>query len=257
MTATSHVPVETTGPVAPGADQSAPAATPAADTSIPEGFPAKFVKDGKPDYAALAQSYTALEGKLGATTPSSAAPTPEAAAAATQELTNGLQAAGLDINTFYAEYNANGGLSDESYRKLEAAGRPRAEVDAYIAGQEALFEQQAQSIYSAVGGEQQFVVVQAWAKANLPANELKAYNHIIDTGTPDQVRLAVLGVNAQYAAKNGREPTLVGGGPAAPQGFASKAEVVAAMQDPRYKKDEAYRASVIAKMRNGSPFGRR
>lgn len=44
------------------APNGAPPAPPPADPKIPD----KFIKDGKPDYAALATSYTELEGKFGA-----------------------------------------------------------------------------------------------------------------------------------------------------------------------------------------------
>lgn len=47
---------------------SPPAADPPSSPPSEPPIPAKFVKDGKPDYAALAASYTELEGKFGAKT---------------------------------------------------------------------------------------------------------------------------------------------------------------------------------------------
>ena len=54
---------------------------------------------------------------------------------------------------------------------------------------------------------------------------------------------------AEYENENGYEGRVLTGKAAkAEVGFRSQAEVVAAMQDPRYDKDEAYRADVFAKL---------
>src|SRR3954468_23088707 len=158
MTVASTVPAEETGPVRPGAEgqSSAPAAGSQAN-AIPEGFPAKFVIDGKPDYAALARSYQELEGRFTQKNqqqqqPPQNTPAPEQKQEqANQELAQGLANAGVSINDFQAEYARDGKLSDESYAKLAKAGYPRQFVDDHIRGQEALFERQAKEIFDSVG----------------------------------------------------------------------------------------------------------
>lgn len=63
MSQTAPSPTPPTPPTPPSNAGDAPL-NPPSDIKIPD----KFVKDGKPDYAALAASYTELEGKFGAKT---------------------------------------------------------------------------------------------------------------------------------------------------------------------------------------------
>src|SRR3954453_7880684 len=108
MTVTSPVPAEETGPVRPGAEgQSSAPASGTQSNAIPEGFPAKFVVDGKPDYAALARSYQELEGRFTQKNqqqqPPQNTPAPEQKQEqANQELAQGLANAGVSINDFQA-----------------------------------------------------------------------------------------------------------------------------------------------------------
>ncbi|CLP71539.1 Uncharacterised protein [Mycobacterium tuberculosis] len=61
--------------------------------------------------------------------------------------------------------------------------------------------------------------------------------------------MAILGLKARYDAANGSEPTLLGGNAKASEDvFRSTAELTAAMKDPRYKKDPAYREDVKQKL---------
>ena len=64
------------------------------------------------------------------------------------------------------------------------------------------------------------------------------------------IRLAAAGLQAQYEAQNGFEGEMLTGRAAQPQvdAFRSQAEVVAAMQDPRYDNDPAYRQDVFQKL---------
>jgi hypothetical protein len=71
------------------------------------------------------------------------------------------------------------------------------------------------------------------------------------------IKLAVAGLQAQYAEANGFEGTTLQGKPAKASGetFRSQAELVAAIGDPRYDTDPAYRSDVIAKLdRSGLDF---
>ncbi|MET3601129.1 capsid assembly protein [Martelella mangrovi] len=229
----------------------APQETAAAER--PAWLPEKF--NSPEDFAA---SYAELERKqsAGAAAPqpvsgAEAQATPEAA----KELGNSLEAKGLNIADFYAEYAEHGSLSEESYKKLEEAGRPRAEIDSFIQGQEALMAQQTASIYAEVGGEAKFKAIQQWARATLSPREIEAYNRITESGTFEALRLAVQGMASRYQAANGSEPQLVGGESAGhAEGFGSKQEVIEAMKDPRYRKDPAYQKQVYEKLRAGSPF---
>ena len=64
------------------------------------------------------------------------------------------------------------------------------------------------------------------------------------------IKLAVAGLKSQYSDANGFEGTTLQGKPARSGGdtFRSQAELVAAIGDPRYDTDPAYRDDVIAKL---------
>lgn len=164
-----------------------------------------------------------------------------------------LQAKGLDINDFNAEYADKGALSEESYAKLAKVGFDKATVDSVVAGQVALRAQADAEGYAVAGGQEAFTKMSAWAAANLTAPQKEAFNTAV-SGSTDAMKLAVAGLRAQYEAASGREPTLVGG--AAPgatnTGYQSRAEMTAAMRDPRYQKDAAYRKSVETKVANAA-----
>ena len=71
-------------------------------------------------------------------------------------------------------------------------------------------------------------------------------------GDPKKAAFAAKSLMARYRAENSRGPDRIieGKRGSADVGFASKAEMVAAMQDPRYAKDPAYRAQVIRRIGN-------
>ena len=68
------------------------------------------------------------------------------------------------------------------------------------------------------------------------------------TTTP--IQLAVAGLKAKYDESNGYEGRMLSGKPAqnSSDQFRSQAEVVRAMQDPRYDNDPAYRQDIYDKL---------
>ena len=89
-----------------------------------------------------------------------------------------------------------------------------------------------------------------WAAANLDKGEVDAFNSMLKTSNPHQIRIAVAGIQAAYMNNAPREPKLVGGRTARADTskFKSAAQVVAAMNDERYATDEAYRQEVQEKL---------
>jgi hypothetical protein len=156
-----------------------------------------------------------------------------------------------DVAAFQQEFAEKGELSAESYEKLDKLGFGKDIVDAYIAGQEALGNQITTEVYSTVGGETAYGDLMQWAKTNLSESEKAAFNAVADSGSVDQLKLAVAGLKAKHTAAEGSEPNLLSGNTTQTQSgdvFESVQEVTAAMKDPRYKKDPAYRAKVQAKL---------
>ena len=111
-------------------------------------------------------------------------------------------------------------------------------------------------MFAIAGGEEGYQQMLNWATESLPSSEIDAFNATIDTGDPAVIRLAIQGLNARYRSESGSEPNLVQGSTDTVSGgkFESAAELTAAMRDPRYAKDSAYRASVAKKLSRSSVF---
>lgn len=159
-----------------------------------------------------------------------------------------LEKAGLNLEDFNKEFAQNGELSEESYEKLTKAGFPKAMVDAYIEGQKAIAERVNQSIFSRVGGEDNYRKMLTWAKDNLSQEDIAAYNSVFDTNDIKAMELAVDGLYARFS--NHRPPNLVEGTTKASAGdsFQSWSQVTAAMKDPRYGRDPVYTKDVETKL---------
>lgn len=175
-----------------------------------------------------------------------------------EEATKALTDVGLDFGKFEREYLANGELSPESYAELEKAGVGKNYVDAYIRGNEAILQRFIDDIHGMAGGTEQYNAMTKWAETNLPKEEAQAYNEIMASGNQAMIRIAVSGLIARHNASEGAEPAIVKGGTPASgksaSGFASAAEMTAAMRDPRYGKDDAYTRDVERKTGNSNFF---
>merc|ERR1712199_24740 len=106
------------------------------------------------------------------------------------------------------------------------------------------------SIKESVGGNTQYTQVINWAKSNLPESVIQGYDQTIESGSLDAIKLAAAGLKAQYEAANGSEGKTYTGKPTSNKGdtFRSQAELLRAMNDPRYDQDEAYRMDVMDKL---------
>lgn len=154
--------------------------------------------------------------------------------------------AGVDFDALSAEYFENEGLTEESYQKLSDAGIPRHLVDQFIAGQEAVSQNQRDSILGEVGGEQKYAEMTAWAADNFSDGEIEAFNDTLQSGNPSAVRMAVAGLQARFEQGQSVEPARMVGGqkPSEQGGFESLAQLTDAMANPLYHSDPAYRAQV-------------
>ena len=224
--------------------------------SKPEGLPEKFNSVDE-----LVKSYSELEKKLGEQSqPTEQSVDPVSKAEEKQEqpksdldiATKAVDSAGLNMETLSEEFAKDGKLADGSYQSLEKAGIPKEYVDRFIAGQQAIADQQSATVKNLVGGTEAYDSMSEWAGQNLTETEKQAYNTAVNSKDLEAVKLAVVGLKARYAQSTGSEPTLVEGkaSPSAEQGFASWAQVTQAMSDPRYAKDPAYQAEVKNKLAN-------
>jgi DNA-binding ferritin-like protein len=221
--------------------------------SKPEGLPEKFNSVDE-----LVKSYSELEKKLGEQsqpTEKSVDPVSKAELKGQPKsdldiATKAVDSAGLNMDSLAEEYAKDGKLADGSYESLQKAGIPKDYVDRFIAGQQAIADQQSSSVKEMVGGTQAYDTMSEWAGQNLSETEKTAYNSAVNSKDLEAVKLAVVGLKARYSQATGNEPKLVEGKSSASgeQGFQSWAQVTQAMSDPRYAKDVAYQAEVKNKL---------
>ena len=109
---------------------------------------------------------------------------------------------------------------------------------------------QVNQVQNYVGGEKQYNEIVSWAGQNLGRSQIEAFDGVVQTGNVEMIKLAIAGLKSQYSDANGYEGTTLQGKPARSSGdtFRSQAELVAAIGDPRYDTDPAYRDDVIAKL---------
>ena len=154
------------------------------------------------------------------------------------------------MDKFYSEYQDKGELSQNSYDELGKMGLDKNLVDGYIAGQEAIANTEVQAVHNLVGGTDNYNKVIEYAKGNLNEAEQNAFNETLETGSIEQVKFAVQGI-ASRAGVNAEQPqTMINGDSIETNSdiFESSAQVIDAMNDPRYAKDPAFRKLVEEKI---------
>jgi hypothetical protein len=100
-----------------------------------------------------------------------------------------------------------------------------------------------------VGGEAQYNQMVGWAAQNISPEEIQVFDSVIEKGDPQAIYFAVQALNYRYQDAVGYEGQMLTGNAAKSQDtFRSQAELVRAMDDPRYEKDPAYRYDVEQKL---------
>ena len=167
------------------------------------------------------------------------------------------------INEASDEYYANNGaLSEETisrFTEMSSQDLVNAYMEMYENGQvnnqapaQELSEAQVNSVMNAAGGEANYNQVIEWAASNLGDRQIDAFDSVVDSGNPAAIGIAFQGLQAAYQEANGYEGRMLQGRAPSSAGevFRSQAELVAAMGDPRYDTDPAYRADVVEKLNN-------
>ena len=127
-------------------------------------------------------------------------------------------------------------------------------LDAYMSMQKApspdLTDSDVSSLKDSVGGEEAYNQITGWAAEALSDAELDAFNSTIENGSLAQIQMIMAGLQARYQAENGYEGTQLQGKPPSNSRdvFRSQAEVVEAINDPRYDRDPAYRNDILMKL---------
>jgi hypothetical protein len=245
-------PVAAPAPVPAPAAAPAPASAPVQSAPAPQpSVPQKFVRqDGTVDYESMARSYTELEKRLGSPAPAVQPPPAMQPAAPAGQPPAAQQ---LPMEAIEAEYIRLGGkLMPETEAALKQRGYDVSRLNYHLEGRKALHEQASESLYKAVGGREQWPIVQQWAKANLQPDEIADFEAAIQAG-PAASRFALAALRQRFDAANGSQSLPLNGnagGFTPGNGFATRSEQDAAIHDPRYRSDPGYRAQVEQKIVN-------
>tara|TARA_R100001463_G_scaffold119166_1_gene174977 strand:+ start:684 stop:1454 length:771 start_codon:yes stop_codon:yes gene_type:complete len=107
-----------------------------------------------------------------------------------------------------------------------------------------------QQIHGLVGGQENYNNMMGWANENVPEQEINMYDAVMELGNPLAAYFAVQSLALKYQDAAGRDGQMITGKAPRSTGdkFNSQAEMVKAMEDPRYNDDPAYREAVMEKL---------
>jgi len=133
-----------------------------------------------------------------------------------------------------------------------AAEEPAETNDDETEKAEGLSEEQAEYLMDMVGGDKAYKSMLQWASDNFSKDEVSMYDNVMESGNADAIFFAVQALQARYNDNTGTDgQTLTGrGAENTDDSFKSQAELVAAMSDPRYDRDPAYRQDLMRRLEN-------
>ena len=117
---------------------------------------------------------------------------------------------------------------------------------------ESLSEEQAEYLMDMVGGDKAYKSMIDWAGQNFSKEEISMYDGVMESGDANAIFFAVQALQARYNDSVGSDGQLLTGKGAenTDDSFKSQAELVAAMSDPRYDRDPAYRQDLMRRLEN-------
>ena len=155
------------------------------------------------------------------------------------------------------EQGSNNTLTPETFDKLSKMNP--VDVAKLAMQQRQAFEQggsrefsdnDVQQIHGLVGGQENYNNMMGWANENVPEQEINMYDAVMELGNPLAAYFAVQSLALKYQDAAGRDGQMITGKAPKATGdkFNSQAEMVKAMEDPRYNDDPAYREAVMEKL---------
>ena len=115
---------------------------------------------------------------------------------------------------------------------------------------ETITDQQVDQLKGIAGGDKEYDNMMSWAQGSLNKNEIDMYDAVMEKGDPLACFFAVQAMKYRYDDQVGTEGRMLTGKAASNEGsqFKSQAQVIEAMNDPRYDKDPAFRKEVADKL---------
>ena len=198
----------------------------------------------------LEQAYLELQQKFGSNTETEQAPTEEPSEDNTEPDIDLMEALWQQSQSEYDEDTL------EALRNADPADIAQAYLD-YRSENQAheLTSEETEGLYDVVGGQEQYTNMLRWAADNCDEQTIQMYDAVMAKGDLESCFFAVQAMAFRMAEMEGRTPDdfLSGRTPVQTADvFRSQAEVVEAMNDPRYDRDPAYRQDIMNKLERSS-----
>lgn len=198
---------------------------------------------------ALEKAYLELQQKLGSKEETSTEPVEEPAEEPAEESKENI------FDSLWNEYGSDKGVSDELINSLKEMDTAEL-AEMYLQQRtqstpDDFSDDQVESLQQVVGGAEQYGNMIEWAKENADPNEIELFDKVMEGGDAASAYFAIRAMGQRWAEAVGYEGDLIQGkAPRESAGnkFRSQAELVTAMNDPRYESDPAYRDDVIQKL---------
>ena len=172
----------------------------------------------------------------------------------TEETTEEVEESPPDSSLFDRLWEESSGEFSEDTLKELSSTKPEDLAKMYLdyrsQNTKVINEETAKQLVNSVGGEKTYTDMMKWAAQNLNESEISMYDSVMESGDPNAAFFAMQAMSYKYNDNVGVDGNLLQGKASGEttKGFKSQAEVVAAMQDPRYDRDPAYRQEVMAKL---------
>ena len=203
----------------------------------------------------LEKAYKELESKIGTQN----APTQELVESKEPEATEEKTAVETAfLESLWDESQQEGDFKQETLDKLKGMN-PTDLAQEYLNYRAASQQEEPQlqqkdidNLYNVAGGKKGYTDMMNWAKDNVAKQEIEMYDRVMERGDPLAAFFAVKALHYRYNDAQGVDAPVLTGKAARPQtpGFKSQAALVAAMNDPKYDNDPAYRQEVMEKLAN-------
>ena len=212
----------------------------------------------------LENAYIELEKKLGEksepTSQEEASDEPEAEAKTdTDEKSESADGFAFLEDLYEQASSEKGEISKEMISKLDSMSKQdiiqnflqfRADAASKYQAIPDLSKQDVSQLKDIVGGEKNYTNMLQWAQSNLTEQEIRMFDSVMSNGDINSAFFAVNSLASRYNDRIGYDGKMLTG--TAPKGsqdtYRSQAEMVAAMSDPKYDKDPAYRRDVMEKV---------
>ena len=158
------------------------------------------------------------------------------------------------LESLWDESQQEGDFKQETLDKLKGMNPTdlAQEYLNYRAGnvQPELQQKDIDNLYNVAGGKKGYTEMMDWANNNIAKEEIKMYDAVMEKGDPLAAFFAVKALHYRFTDSQGVDGRMLTGKAVKSEkpGFKSQAALVAAMSDPKYDNDPAYRQEVMEKL---------